>query len=290
MSNLELKGLKLLRALDHSLQERESTAIGPMINLDIGLLKPGKYQPRRRFDETTLEELANSIRVQGVIQPLIVRQIQDELYEIIAGERRWRAAKKVGLTSVPAIVRSIDDNTALVFSLIENIQRQNLNLVEEAMAFNRFHDEFGMTHEEIAQMLGRSRTSVTNTIRLLSLESSVREMLIEGKIEMGHARSILTLSAAQQYQVACLVIEQQLNVRETEALSNQFKASMPMIKTKSYGMEKKHHQCHEWSRWFSERLKMDVVVKLDSEGKGKVMIEIDSVDDIKRLKEINKWY
>ena len=193
MSNLELKGLKFLRALDNSFQDGESIPSESITHLAVELLNSGKYQPRKQFDESILDELANSIKVQGIIQPLIVRKIAEECYEIIAGERRWRAAKKAGLTYVPVIIRNIDDNVALAFSLIENIQRENLNPIEEALALNRFREEFDMTHEDIAQMIGRSRVSVTNTLRLLSLDSRVIEMLNEGKIDMGHApHSLMT--------------------------------------------------------------------------------------------------
>ncbi len=280
MSNLELKGLKLLRALDNSFQDGESIPSESITHLAVELLNSGKYQPRKQFDESILDELANSIKAQGIIQPLIVRKIAEECYEIIAGERRWRAAKKAGLTYVPVIIRNIDDNVALAFSLIENIQRENLNPIEEALALNRFREEFEMTHEDIAQMIGRSRVSVTNTLRLLSLDSRVIEMLNEGKIDMGHARSLLKLSPEQQYLVACTVIEKQLNVRDTEALANRLKSSENEGREKTFSLATPHDKCEEWSTYLSQQFTTNVSVKVNAEGKGKVIIEVNSASEV----------
>jgi ParB family chromosome partitioning protein len=280
VSNLELKGLKLLRALDNSFQDGESIPSESITHLAVELLNSGKYQPRKQFDESILDELANSIKAQGIIQPLIVRKIAEECYEIIAGERRWRAAKKAGLTYVPVIIRNIDDNVALAFSLIENIQRENLNPIEEALALNRFREEFEMTHEDIAQMIGRSRVSVTNTLRLLSLDSRVIEMLNEGKIDMGHARSLLKLSPEQQYQVACTVIEKQLNVRNTEALANRLKSSENEGRDKTFSLATPHDKCDEWSTYLSQQFTTNVSVKVNAEGKGKVIIEVNSASEV----------
>lgn len=280
MSNLELKGLKLLRALDNSFQDGETIPSESITHLAVELLNSGKYQPRKQFDESILDELANSIKAQGIIQPLIVRKIAEECYEIIAGERRWRAAKKAGLTYVPVIIRNIDDNVALAFSLIENIQRENLNPIEEALALNRFREEFEMTHEDIAQMIGRSRVSVTNTLRLLSLDSRVIEMLNEGKIDMGHARSLLKLSPEQQYQVACTVIEKQLNVRDTEVLSNRLKSLGNEGREKTFSLATPHDKCEEWSTYLSQQFTTNVSVKVNTEGKGKVIIEVNSASEV----------
>ncbi|HCX3372280.1 ParB/RepB/Spo0J family partition protein [Legionella pneumophila serogroup 2] len=280
MSNLELKGLKLLRALDNSFKDGESIPSESITHLAVELLNPGKYQPRKQFDESILDELANSIKVQGIIQPLIVRKIAEERYEIIAGERRWRAAKKAGLTYVPVIVRNIDDNVALAFSLIENIQRENLNPIEEALALNRFREDFQMTHEDMAQMIGRSRVSITNSLRLLSLEPRVIEMLSEGKIDMGHARSLLKLSQEQQYQVACTVIDKQLNVRDTEALANRLKSSGDEEHNKTLSLAIPHDKCEEWSTYLSQQFTTNVSVKVNAEGKGKVIIEVNSASEV----------
>ena len=282
MPNLELKGLRLLRNLETSIAySNEKNAVNDNIShLALEFLIPGKYQPRKHIDVAALNELADSIKVQGIIQPIIVRKIENDKYEVIAGERRCRAAAIAGLTQVPAIVRVIEDSVALAFSLIENIQRENLNSIEEAAAFSKFRDEFSLTHDEIAQMLGRSRVSVTNTLRLLSLDARVMKMLEDKKIDMGHARALLKLSPEDQYQLACSVINQQLNVRDTEALAHQWKLSkheesnaVPSIKTP-------HEKCQEWSRHLSKQFTTNVSVKVNREGKGKVIIDVNAVSEI----------
>ncbi len=282
VSNLELKGLRLLRNLETSISDSN---VVNKVNTDIShlaleFLTPGKYQPRKHIDDTTLNELADSIKVQGIIQPLIVRKVEFSKYEIIAGERRWRAATIAGLTHVPAIVRDIEDNVALAFSLIENIQRENLNPVEEAVAFSKFRDEFSMTHDEIAHMLGRSRVSVTNTLRLLSLEARVMKMLEDSKIDMGHARALLTLEPEQQYRVALMIIEKQLNVRLTEELANSFKSQNNQSKDIKTNY---HEKCFDWTRELTNKFSTKVSVKLNPQGKGKITIHVNSIDEIERL-------
>lgn len=284
MANLELRGLQLLRTLDNSL-ERQSIPDQLVAQLSVDLLNTGKYQPRKQFDEAILNELANSIKVQGIIQPLIVRKTAEGSYEIIAGERRWRAAKQAGLKHVPVIIRNIADNIALAFSLIENIQRENLNPMEEAMAFERFREEFGMTHEDIARMIGRSRVSVTNMLRLLTLEHRVRDFLNESKLDMGHARALLTLSHEQQFVAACTVVEKQLNVRETEALVNRLKALNIQEKKEEVSINKHHKKCEEWRIFLSKQLSMNISVNVNTKGKGLVILEINSASEMERLLE-----
>jgi len=184
--------------------------------IPVDLMQRGKYQPRMRMTEDALEELAESIRVQGIIQPILVRELATGDYEIVAGERRWRAAQRAGLQEVPAVVRKINDETAMAVALIENIQRENLNPIEEAAGFQRLMDEFGMTHQEIADTVARSRSAVSNLLRLLNLEPAVREMVEQQQLEMGHARALLALSGASQVQLAGQVVEENLTVRETE--------------------------------------------------------------------------
>jgi ParB family chromosome partitioning protein len=183
--------------------------------VDISLLNPGAYQPRRQMDSAALEELANSIESQGIIQPIVVRK-QGAGYEIIAGERRFRAAKIAGLTEVPIIIRDLSDQAVLAIALIENIQRQDLNAIEEATALNRLMEEFDLTHLEVAKAVGRSRAAVTNILRLLKLQPEVRQLLEEGKLDMGHARALLSLEDNQQLSVALIVIAKNLSVRQTE--------------------------------------------------------------------------
>lgn len=185
-------------------------------DLPIDSLLPGKYQPRTRMDESALAELAESIREQGVLQPILVRPVGDARYEIIAGERRWRASQLAGLTHVPVLVRAIPDESALAMALIENIQREDLNALEEANGIHRLIEEFAMTHESAAKALGRSRAAVSNLLRLRALAKPVQELLISGALEMGHARALLALQPAQQIAIGNRVAAQKLSVRETE--------------------------------------------------------------------------
>jgi ParB family chromosome partitioning protein len=192
-----------------------------LAQLPIGALKPGKYQPRTRMDNASLTELADSIRARGVIQPIIVRPVGAEQYEILAGERRWRAARIAGLERVPAVIREVPDEAALGIGLIENIQREDLNPLEEANGLKRLIEEFQLTHEQVATAIGRSRTGVTNLLRLLELAAPVQAMLQDGKIDMGHARALLALSRGRQVEVAEQVVAKRLSVRETERLVQQ---------------------------------------------------------------------
>jgi ParB family transcriptional regulator, chromosome partitioning protein len=181
-------------------------------------VQPGKYQPRTRMDEASLAELADSIREQGVMQPILVRPVDGARFEIIAGERRWRAATQAGLSEIPALVRSVPDNAALALALIENIQREDLNPLEEAQGLSRLIEEFGLTHEAAAKAVGRSRSAVTNLLRLIALPKPVQDYLLAGKLEMGHARALLALPVGQQMSAATRVVDQQLSVRDTEHL------------------------------------------------------------------------
>lgn len=288
MSDLELKGLSFLRDLESTLSDSKEVdeANAKIMHLSLEFLIPGKYQPRRHMDDAILNELAASIKVQGIIQPLIVRKVGYSVYEIIAGERRWRAAAIAGLTHVPVIVRAIEDNVALAFSLIENIQRENLNPIEEAVSFSRFRDEFEMTHDEIAHMLGRSRASVSNTLRLLALDVRVIKMLEEKKIEMGHARALLTLDLEQQYRAALIIVEKQMNVRSAEKLANSFKHLSEPQKARR-GVEP-HDKCESWAQELSLKFSMGVTVKLNEQGKGTVTFNVNSSAEMDCLLGTNK--
>jgi len=186
--------------------------------LAVDRLRPGRYQPRTKMDSASLDELAASIREQGVMQPILVRPVDGGRFEIVAGERRWRAAQRAGLTQVPALVRSVPDQAALALALIENIQREDLNPLEEANGIARLIEEFGLTHESAAKAVGRSRSAVTNLLRLRELAKPVQEYLLDGAIDMGHARALLGLSAGAQTAAAARVVAQGLSVRETEKL------------------------------------------------------------------------
>lgn len=198
--------------------------VSPYILLPIQSIQPGKYQPRTALDEDTLQELADSIKNQGLLQPVVVREIAKETYELIAGERRWRACQIANMSEIPAILRQVDDETAMALALIENLQRDDLNVLEEAQAMQRLIHEFGLTHEQVASVLCKSRTMVSNHLRLLNLNANVKRMLENGDLDMGHARCLLILDDALQTEVAQLVVAKDLSVRETEVLVQKVKA------------------------------------------------------------------
>lgn len=185
--------------------------------LPFDLLKPGKYQPRQEIHEESLEELAQSIRKQGLLQPIVVRFLGQQEYEILAGERRWRACQIAGLKEVPVIIKNVDDETAMAIALVENLQREDLNAIEQARAMQRLSEEFSLTHQQIADLVSKSRAAVTNYLRLLHLSPPVMKLLEMGDIEMGHARCLLMLDKAEQYEIAQLIVSKALSVRETEA-------------------------------------------------------------------------
>ncbi|PKO92448.1 MAG: chromosome partitioning protein ParB [Betaproteobacteria bacterium HGW-Betaproteobacteria-1] len=223
---VKLKGLG--RGLD-SLLAGDDSASGDgdaLKMLKVGQLQPGKYQPRTQMDEESLASLADSIKAQGIMQPILVREIGDERYEIIAGERRWRASQLAGLEQVPVLVRDIPDESALAMALIENIQRENLNPIEEAQGIKRLIDEFDMTHQLAAEAVGRSRAAVTNLLRLLNLLPAVQNMVMHGEIEMGHARALLALDGAKQVMAAEQVAAKGLSVREAEQLAKRLVADI----------------------------------------------------------------
>ena len=212
----KLKGLG--RGLDALLSGENGQATDALQSLNVDLLQPGRYQPRTQMDEASLNELAESIRQQGVIQPVLVRPVADGRYEIIAGERRWRAARRAGLADIPAVVREVPDESALAMALIENIQRENLNPLEEAAGIQRLIDEFRMTHEVAAQAVGRSRSAVSNLLRLLALPATVQALIMDGRLDMGHGRALLALPPSRQLEAAEVVAHKGLSVRETERL------------------------------------------------------------------------
>ena len=230
-----VKQIGLGRGLDALLSADANVASAEMLRLlRVEALQPGKYQPRTQMDQESLLQLADSIRAQGIMQPILVRQVADDRFEIIAGERRWRAAQLAGLQEVPVIVREIADEAALAMSLIENIQRENLNPLEEAGGIKRLIDEFNMTHQTAAEAVGRSRAAVTNLLRLLHLAPPVQEMLMSNRLDMGHARALLGLEGANQIAAAEHIASSALSVRQAEALvkrASQGKPKSPAKKT-----------------------------------------------------------
>ncbi len=250
---------------------------GSLRHLPVEFIQPGKYQPRMDLRPEALEELANSIRTQGVMQPIVVRQISSSKYEIIAGERRWRASQLAGLDKIPVIIREVPDNAAIAMALIENIQRENLNPVEEAQALKRLQDEFGLTQQEVADAVGKSRTAVTNLLRLMNLQLEVRTFLEHGDLEMGHARALLTLAPEQQSSVARTVIGKNLSVRQTEALVRRLQSG------KKEGKETSTHidpDIRTLQDELSERLGAEVQIDHKAKGKGRLVIKYGSLDQL----------
>jgi ParB family chromosome partitioning protein len=238
-------------------------------------LKPGRYQPRTRMDQESLESLAASIRQQGVLQPILVRSLSGGGYEILAGERRWRAAQRAGLSSVPVLIRNIPDEAALAVGLIENIQRENLNPLEEALGVKRLIDEFGLTHEKAALAVGRSRSAVSNLLRLLDLDEGVRSLLMENKIEMGHARALLPLPGRIQNEVAHQVESRGLSVRETEERVRRLQGQAP-AKAKNAKVDRDIAALQEE---LSDQLGASVSIKTAGKG-GTLSIRYHSLDQL----------
>ncbi len=244
----------------------------------IDQLIAGKYQPRKDMSEVALEELSSSIRAQGIIQPIVVRKIADEQYEIIAGERRWRAAKLAELSEIPCLVKEVPDEAAVAIALIENIQREDLNAMEEAIALKRLMTEFDLTHQAVADAVGKSRTTVSNLLRLNSLNEEVKTLLERGDIEMGHARALLPLEDDVQAELARQVADKALTVRETEALVKKSAepAKEPKVVEKSKDIE-------QLEKRLCKNLKADVNIKHNAKGKGKMTIAYKSLEDLDKI-------
>ena len=251
-----------------------------LAQIAVTALRPGKYQPRTRMDEASLAELAESIKASGVIQPVVVRSVSDGQYEILAGERRWRAARLAGLEHVPAVVREVPDEAALGIGLIENIQREDLNPIEEASGLKRLIDEFHLTHEEVARAIGRSRAGVTNLLRLLELAPAVQAFVQDGRIDMGHARALLAVSKARQVELAHQIAEKGLSVREAERLVQE-KSAAPRATT-AQGV-KLDADTRRLQDELAESLGAPVHLKPRRGGKGSVVIDYASLDELEGL-------
>ncbi|BEV73049.1 MULTISPECIES: ParB/RepB/Spo0J family partition protein [unclassified Paludibacterium] len=272
---VKLKGLG--RGLDALLSVAE-TAEDRLQTLAIDLIRPGKYQPRTRMNEEALNDLAESIRSQGVIQPVVVREIGFGEYELIAGERRWRAARIAGLAEVPAVIKTVPDEAALAMALIENIQRQELDAIEEAQGIQRLINEFGMSHETAAQALGRSRSAVSNLLRLLSLPEVIQSLLHEGKLEMGHARALLTLPLPRQLKLAEETVRQGLSVREVERRAQQDDRPAAVRPPQDPDVKRLCEQ-------LAEHLGAGVDIRHGKGGKGKITIEYSSLAALEGILE-----
>lgn len=268
-------------ALQHAVENAESgsSSLDALKELPLDVVTPGPYQPRSIFDADRLEELAESIRHQGVIQPIVVRATGDNEYQLIAGERRWRAAQMADIETIPAIIRDVPDEIAIAMALVENIQRENLNPIEEATALKRLVLEFQMTHQEAGDAVGRSRSAVSNLLRLLELSEEVRELVDARHLEMGHARALLTLDASMQAKAAREVVAKRLSVRETEQLVRRMK-NPPQRKQQTVDPDIRHLQDS-----ISEKLCAKVKLQHNAKGKGKMVISYNSADELEGILE-----
>lgn len=246
-------------------------------HLPVELIQRGKYQPRTDMHEEALQELAESIKVQGVMQPIVVRPIPGDRYEIIAGERRWRATQIAGLHTIPAVIRLVGDESAIAMSLIENIQRENLNPIEEAMALKRLQEEFELTQQEVAEAVGKSRTTVTNLLRLMSLSHDVRLMLERGDLEMGHARALLGLPPEKQSDAAKAVSGKGLSVRQTESMVRRLMADDTPQKAE---VERQDPDISSLEENLSQRIGARVQIQHSSKGSGKLTLRYNTLDEL----------
>ena len=249
---------------------------GGQTTVSLEKIHPGRYQPRRSFHEESLQELARSIKAQGMVQPVLLRPRPQGGYELVAGERRWRAAGLAGLRSVPAVVREVSDQQASVMALIENIQREDLGPLDQAGALQRLHDEFGLTHQEVADAVGKSRAAVTNALRLLKLEPAVRNLLSEGALETGHARALVPLPAGTQARAARAIVAKGLNARQAEALARRLLRG----DSGSKPAPAKNADTLALERSLTERLGAPVSISHSAGGKGKVTIRYTSLDEL----------
>ena len=274
---MSMKKPRLGRGLD-ALLGGESAPLGKSADklqeMPVELLQRGRYQPRGQMNPEALEELASSIRKQGVLQPIVVRKLDSGDYEIIAGERRWRAAQLAGLERVPVVVRELSDEDAMVVALIENLQREDLNPIEEARGMQRLIDEFGMTHQQVADSVGRSRVAVSNLLRLLSLDAEVAGLVESNQLDMGHARALLSLEAALQRKAAHQVVNAGLSVRQTEALVRRLQEDGAAAKSQPA----KDPDVRHLEESLSERLGTHVEIRLGSRGRGRLIIDFHSND------------
>lgn len=262
----------------HQSIEGEGNNDGDLRNLPVEMIQRGKYQPRRDIQPEALEELAASIKAQGVMQPIVVRPISADKYEIIAGERRWRATQLAGLDTIPVLVRQVSDEAAIAMALIENIQREDLNPMEEALALARLQKEFDLTHQEVADAVGKSRTSVTNLLRLIGLREDVQRMLEYGDLEMGHAKALLGLPAELQSKAASIVVSKGYSVRQTEAMVRSMLAAAES--SKSTQKQTLDPDIDRLQQQLSEKIGVPVLIQHGAKGKGKLVLKYNNLDEL----------
>ncbi|KRT54037.1 ParB/RepB/Spo0J family partition protein [endosymbiont of Ridgeia piscesae] len=276
-----LGGMTPLGDSDSTASADSTSVIENLQRLPLDLIQRGRYQPRREFDPDSLRELADSIAAQGVIQPVVVRPVESGRYELIAGERRWRASQQAGLDEIPVVIKEVTEQAAMAIGLIENIQREDLNPLEEANALSRLLLEFDLTHQEVAKAVGKSRTTVTNLLRLLDLKEDVKALVESGRIEMGHARALLGLKGEQQSEAGQLVVSRGLTVRETERLVRKMqeqgeKPAKPIAAEQDPDVKRLLND-------LTERLGAKVDIKQSAKGKGKLVIAYNSLDELEGI-------
>jgi len=280
------RGLDALLGIESGGSDIGASSSPHLSELSLEVIDTGRYQPRRLMPAEKLEELASSIRARGIVQPIVVRATKTGRYELVAGERRWRAAKMAGLTSIPVVIKNLTNEEAMSIGLIENIQREQLSVIEEAQALDRLVREFELTHQEIAEAIGRSRAGVSNLIRLLDLNHEVRELVEAGKLEMGHARPLLGVDKELQPQIAAEIVGKGLSVRQTEALIKKVKAER--VGQKKASATKKDPDVASLEVELSELFGSETVVKWNKRGKGSLVINFHSLDELdgimKRIK------
>ena|SRR5690554_1245670 len=269
-----------LDALLGDISQDENSLNDSLQHFPLDMIQPGKYQPRMDMSQESLEELADSIRAQGLVQPIVVRPIDGGHYEIIAGERRWRASKLAGLESVPVLIKDVSDRSAIAMALIENIQRENLNPMEEANALHRLREEFEMTHQQTADAVGKSRATITNLLRLRNLNDDVKKLLENCDLEMGHARALLALEGESQSEAALQIVEKSLSVRETEQLIRRLlKPATTTQQAETTSMD----EIHEIEQRIADKLGTRFSIKHRANGKGKLVFDYANVDELKQL-------
>ena len=275
----KLKGLG--RGLDSLLASGDAGGDDKLTTLDITQIRPGRYQPRRVMGEDELRELAESIRAQGLIQPVIVRELGLSDYELIAGERRWRACQLAGLSEIPAVIKAVNDEAALAMGIIENIQRADLNPVEEAQGYKRLVDEFGLTHENLAQAVGKSRSAISNSLRLLSLPEQIQQHINQGLLEMGHARALITLPVLAQLQLAEAAIKQAWSVREMERQAQAWQQNQEPANKKTISAV--DSDVLRLQDAIADKLGLAVKIQANQQQKGKLVLHFNNADEFQQM-------
>ena len=275
----KLKGLG--RGLDSLLASGDAGGDDKLTTLDITQIRPGRYQPRRVMGEEELHELAESIRAQGLIQPVIVRELGLSDYELIAGERRWRACQLAGLTEIPAVIKAVNDEAALAMGIIENIHRADLNPVEEAQGYKRLVDEFGLTHENLAQAVGKSRSAISNSLRLLSLPEQIQQHINQGLLEMGHARALITLPVLAQLQLAEAAIREAWSVREMERQAQAWQQNAPVSAQKA--LKAVDADVLRLQDAIADKLGLVVKIQANQQQKGKLVLHFNNAEEFQQM-------